>query len=202
GELAEYLALVHDVGKGCCAWQVGLLQRAEPEGKPVGIPHKEAGARLAAKYAGLPFAAAVQGHHGGPPDQQKIKDVLTALQGSGPDAEAAREATRRVAGLVPEIVRTGPVVLPPWVSALRGAAARTEVDLLVRMVFSCLVDADFLDTSAHFDGCVAPRLAPARDMALLSQRFEERRAAFLAKRPASPVDESRGRVFAEVVAAA
>ncbi|MCW8219874.1 CRISPR-associated endonuclease Cas3'' [Streptomyces griseolus] len=202
GELAEYLALVHDVGKGCCAWQDGLLQRAEPEGKPVGIPHKEAGARLAAKYAGLPFAAVVQGHHGGLPDQQKIKDVLTALQGSGPDAEAAREATRRVAGLVPEIVRTGPVVLPPWVSALRGAAARTEVDLLVRMVFSCLVDADFLDTSAHFDGRVAPRLAPARDMALLSQRFEERRAAFLAKRPASPVDEIRGRVFAEAVAAA
>uniref|UniRef100_UPI002FDC0424 hypothetical protein n=1 Tax=Streptomyces sp. IBSBF 2806 TaxID=2903529 RepID=UPI002FDC0424 len=24
GELAEYLALVHDVGKGACAWQDGL----------------------------------------------------------------------------------------------------------------------------------------------------------------------------------
>ncbi|MGW2655651.1 CRISPR-associated endonuclease Cas3'' [Streptomyces sp. NPDC001478] len=202
GELAEYLALVHDVGKGCCAWQDGLLLRAEPEGKPVGIPHKEAGTRLAAEYAGFPFAAAVQGHHGGLPGQQKIKDVLTALQGTGPDAEAAREATRRVADLIPEIARTGPVAMPPWLSALRGAIARTEVDLLVRMVFSCLVDADFLDTSAHFAGHAAPRLAPALDMTLLSERFEERRAAFLAKRPVSPVDEVRGQVFAEAVAAA
>ncbi|MEV5602779.1 CRISPR-associated endonuclease Cas3'' [Streptomyces sp. NPDC052299] len=122
GDLAEYLALVHDVGKGCCAWQDGLLQRAEPQGKPVGIPHKEAGTRLAAEYAGLPFASAVQGHHGGLPDQQKIKDVLTALQGGEPDAEAAREATRRVAKLVPEIIRAGRVTLPPWVSLLRGGS--------------------------------------------------------------------------------
>ncbi|MFD5728930.1 CRISPR-associated helicase Cas3' [Streptomyces sp. NPDC058368] len=202
GELAEYLALVHDVGKGCCAWQDGLLQRAEPQGKPVGIPHKEAGTRLVAEYAGLPFAAAVQGHHGGLPDQQKIKDVLTALQGGEADAEAAREATRQVTKLVPEIIRAGRVALPPWVSLLQGAAAQIELDLLVRMVFSCLVDADFLDTSAHFAGRSAPRLAPARDMALLAERFEERRVTFLANRPTSPVDEIRGRVFAEAVAAA
>ncbi|MGM0348441.1 CRISPR-associated helicase Cas3' [Streptomyces sp. Adlamb9] len=202
GELAEYLALVHDVGKGCCAWQDGLLQKAEPEGKPVGIPHKEAGTRLAAEYAGMPFAAAVQGHHGGLPDQQKVKDVLAALKGSGPDAMAAQEATRRVTELIPEIIRTGKVTLPSWLLPLRGADFQAETDLLVRMVFSCLVDADFLDTDAHFAGRTAPRLAPATDMRALSERFEKRRAEFLAARPASPVDEIRGRVFAEAVAAA
>lgn len=202
GDLAEYLALVHDVGKGCCAWQDGLLQRAEPEGKPVGVPHKEAGTRLAAEYAGLPFAAVVQGHHGGLPDQQKIKDVLAELNGSGPAAVAAREATRRVAELIPEIVRGGRVALPPWLTGLRGADFQAETDLLVRMVFSCLVDADFLDTEAHFAGSAAPRLATVMDMGALSERFEKRRAAFLATRPASPVDEIRGRVFAEAVAAA
>lgn len=202
GELAEYLALVHDVGKGCCAWQDGLLKWAEPHGKPVGIPHKEAGTHLAALHAGTAFAAVVQGHHGGLPDQQKIKDVLAELKGNGPGAVAAREATARVAGLVPEIVRSGPVALPSWLVALRGADARGAIDLLTRMVFSCLVDADFLDTQAHFAGRTGPRLAPAVDMGALSARFEKRRAAFLATRPASPVDEIRGRVFAEAVAAA
>lgn len=202
GELAEYLGLVHDVGKGCCAWQAGLLQRAEPEGKRVGIPHKEAGTGLAAKYAGRPFAAVVQGHHGGLPNQQKIKDVLTALKGDGPDAEAAREATERVAELVPEILRAGPVPVPRWLPDLRGDEARIGLDLLVRMLFSCLVDADYLDTDAHFAGRAAPRIARPRDMAALAERFERRRAEFLARRPSSPVDEIRGRVFAEAVAAA
>ncbi|MFF2922490.1 hypothetical protein ACFVTP_08755 [Streptomyces celluloflavus] len=65
GELAGFLALVHDVGKGCCAWQEGLLWRAEAAGLSVGVAHKGAGVRLAARFAGRPFAAVVQGHHGG-----------------------------------------------------------------------------------------------------------------------------------------
>ncbi|MFC9081316.1 hypothetical protein ACFTY7_30795 [Streptomyces sp. NPDC057062] len=144
----------------------------------------------------------VQGHHGGLPDQQKIKDVLAALHSGGPEADAAREAVQSVARLIPEILRTERILPPSWLQVLRGQNARIGTDLLVRMTFSCLVDADFLDTEAHFAGSPRPRVAEPVDMAVLAVRFEERRAAFLKTRPASPVDEVRGRIFEEAVAAA
>ncbi|MFD4395546.1 hypothetical protein [Kitasatospora sp. NPDC058478] len=63
-EPAGYLALVHNVGKGSCSWHHGLNAAEAGDGK-VGVPHKEAGAWLAALHAGRPFAAILQGHRGG-----------------------------------------------------------------------------------------------------------------------------------------
>ncbi|MEE1928309.1 CRISPR-associated endonuclease Cas3'' [Streptomyces sp. TRM 70351] len=201
GRLAEYLALVHDVGKGHCAWQKRLIDHAEPTGKPVGIPHKEAGTYLAARFAGRALAAAVQGHHGGLPDQQKVKDVVAALSGQSQEADAAREAIDRVEQLIPEVCPPGKLLPPDWLGGLAPPQRQLGTDLLVRMLFSCLVDADFLDTSAHFAATTAHVAADA-DMDFLATRYEERRATFLATRPASPVDAVRGRVYEQAVAAA
>ncbi|GAA2264084.1 hypothetical protein GCM10010430_55870 [Kitasatospora cystarginea] len=79
GELAEYLALVHDVGKGSCSWQHGL-HAAEARGRKVGIPHKEAGAWLAASQAGRPIAAVVQSHHGGLPGYQDLQTLIDSVK--------------------------------------------------------------------------------------------------------------------------
>lgn len=199
GDLAAYLALVHDVGKGCCAWQE-RLNWAEPRRDRVGLPHKEAGTLLARRAGGLAFAAAVHGHHGGLPNQQKVKAVLAMLAGNGRDAEMAREATATVAKLIPEIEQRPAV--PDWLGTLRsGETDELTLEMLVRMVFSCLVDADFLDTGAHFAG-VLPRVAEPVGMAGLASRFEARRVEYLAQRPPSPVDEIRGGVFDESLAAA
>ncbi|WP_325107749.1 CRISPR-associated endonuclease Cas3'' [Streptomyces microflavus] len=202
GDVAEYLALVHDVGKGCCAWQDRLIFHAEPTGKPVGIPHKEAGTVLAARTVGRQLAAVVQGHHGGLPDQDKIKDVLAELRGTGVDADRAREATEAVARVVPEILREGRIAPPAWLAGL-GSQQRQALalDVFTRMVFSCVVDADYLDTEAHFAG-KEPRTAARADMGMLLKRFEERRLRLLARRTASPVDELRERVYAQALAAA
>lgn len=63
-ELAGYLGLVYDVGKGTCAWQNRLLEIDGTREKS-DVEHKLAGTWLA-QQAGLgPFAAAVSGHHGG-----------------------------------------------------------------------------------------------------------------------------------------
>ncbi|WP_411140941.1 CRISPR-associated endonuclease Cas3'' [Streptomyces sp. x-80] len=212
GELAEYLAVVHDVGKGCGAWQEGLLRCAEAAGAPVGVPHKGAGVQMAARFAGRPFAAVVQGHHGGLPDQQKVRDVLACLSGQGIEAGDAREAIEAVGVLVPEIFRERRIMPPGWLLDLGGggqAGVGLGTDLLVRMVFSCLVDADFLDTAAHFDG-TAPRVAGDVDMGVLAARYAMRRGEYLAgqkalrrgSRRASEVDVVRERVFEEAVAAA
>jgi CRISPR-associated endonuclease/helicase Cas3 len=193
-ELAAYLALVHDVGKGTCAWQAGL-RRAEGDNGPVGIPHKHAGTWLAAK-AGLDvFSGVVFGHHGG---LVSLPDLETALREADGDLSAAvREAIDSVGTVVPEI-HHGPT-LPAWLEpALGGDPLVAEV--LLRMVFSTVVDADFLDTDEHATGMPRPEhpLA-ARDLA---DRYEQALAAALAKRPPTPIDGIRRRVYAHAVAAA
>src|ERR1700724_504351 len=62
GELAAYLALRHDVGKGACSWQQRLLA-VEGTRESAGIDHKRAGTWLALPTAG-PLAACIFGHHG------------------------------------------------------------------------------------------------------------------------------------------
>ncbi|WAL76223.1 CRISPR-associated helicase Cas3' [Kitasatospora sp. YST-16] len=201
GELAEYLALVHDVGKGSCAWQHGL-DGAERHKRGVGVPHKEAGAWLAASHAGVPFGAVVQGHHGGLPTHQKVKDLVQAVKsGTHPDQKLIEEAITRTAADVPEIVPSGRVPLPAWVSALKGPDGALARDLLVRMLFSCVVDADFLDTGAHFTDTPVQVRADA-DMAQLAAVFEERRCKALSRRRPSKIDGIRERVYEEVVGAA
>lgn len=197
-ELCGYVGLVHDVGKGACAWQSGLM-RAEAAGGRVAdeggrsIDHKMAGTWLIAKRARLGlFAMPVLGHHGGLCDRQKLKKVLAAAEGTA--REQVQEAIEGVAPLVPEVLAGERPVLPSWVKD------ELATDLLLRMVFSTLVDADFLDTDMHFSG--EKRTEPIR-LSEMAADFERERARYLAspRRP-SPVDVIRGEVYAQAVAAA
>jgi CRISPR-associated endonuclease/helicase Cas3 len=200
GDIAAYLALVHDVGKGACVWQEGLEQ-AEKNDTRVGIPHKGAGATLAAKHVGPLFAALIHGHHGGLPDRDRIREELLTLAGTGPDAVAAREAVAAVQAVVPEIIPPGKLAVPDWLRKLKGDRQALELELLSRMLFSTLVDADFLDTAAHFADTAA-RVAPDADMRGLSERFERRRTEFVAGRESAAVDAVREQIYRQVVEAA
>ncbi|GAB3214008.1 CRISPR-associated helicase/endonuclease Cas3 [Marinactinospora endophytica] len=194
GELAAYLGIVHDVGKGACSWQNGLL-RAEASGGRVGVPHKHAGTWLADK-AGLDvFSGVVFGHHGGLPSKAGLEAALD--EADNEQSSLVQEAIDRVAARVPEIL-DGPD-FPVW---LEEAAARDPlvVEVLVRMVFSAVVDADFLDTEEHF--AAAPRREHPVRACDLAERFEEGLRAKLARRKPTPVDGIRRRVYAQAVAAA
>jgi CRISPR-associated endonuclease/helicase Cas3 len=196
GALAGFLGLAHDVGKGACGWQQGLLA-AEGAGRAVGIDHKRSGTWLARHAAG-PLAMCVYGHHGGLP---ALGDLQNELRAATPELVREWEATAaQVAGLVPEIgAGASASLLPAWAEDAwqndRGA-----LDLLARMVFSALVDADFLDTEAHFSGALRPPVAVA--VGSLAGRYEARRAELLAGRRPSPADQWRADVYAEAAAAA
>lgn len=195
GDLAEYLGLTHDVGKGECAWQRSLLS-VEGTRRAVGIDHKYCGTWLAQRAVG-PFAMCIDGHHGGLPALERLQNRLLK---ASPELIGEWESTAAaVASTVPEIMTDSASLVPTWcVDAWEKDPL--SVDLLTRMVYSSLVDADFLDTEAHFSG--VPRPASTVLIGSLADRYESRREELLAERKPSPADQWRADVYAEAVAVA
>ena len=102
--------------------------------------------------------------------------------------------------VVPEVHLAEPgALIPRWLDAGRTGEPAGP-DMLARMLFSALVDADFLDTEAHFRG--GRRLASDADAGDLAARYEERRSELLACRRPSPADGWREEVYAQAVTAA
>ncbi len=189
-----FLGLAHDAGKASCCWQEGLA-RAERTGGRVGVDHKTLGVYLAASR-GLGIAQfALHGHHGGLTCRDHIGRTMRQERAAGGGQRRA-EAEAALRLVVPELFDGTPVPVPP---GFDQPAAR---EFLVRFMFSCLVDADALDTQAHRLGIPRPRLTPAADFSELTARFEHRRAEFLSCRDRSPAGRWRDSVYESCVAAA
>jgi CRISPR-associated endonuclease/helicase Cas3 len=153
-EEARLAGLLHDMGK------FGELFQRRLQGKESGIDHWSAGAWEALnlqKNNGVASAVAIHGHHIGlhqssgdalrglnPLDLRKSHPL--GLRLSDPDIE----------NLYRKMLSDG-LILPPSsakdttvYSGLNGKCAAAMLD--IRMLFSTLVDADFLETEAHFQG--------------------------------------------------
>ncbi len=130
---AAYAAgLLHDLGKYRREFQQ-MIQGVRPKGEST--RHKQAGAAQAVRTRNKHFDVcfSILGHHGGIPDKADMAEGVKA--GTAVAQAVASEAELDFPGLEAAIV--GPGV------ALRG----TDFDLRTRLLFSCLVDADWLDTS-------------------------------------------------------
>lgn len=171
---AEVAGWLHDLGKYTELFQKRL------RGEVRGLDHWSAGAAAALeRFPRQPMAAAVAlaiaGHHVGLPDRSMIKDLqdLKAL-----DARL-REDGRRLTetDLAPMLDRLAadgfalPRHLDGELSALRLSAM-----LDFRMLFSTLVDADYLATELHFDAeerPPGPPLEAERAAALVEAKLAE-----------------------------
>jgi len=153
GEWAKLAALLHDIGKYGDKFQnyLDACHQASLKGKTYRVPggggdHKRAGASLTEKFTGLeyldPIFVSVLGHHGGMPDHS---DAITRAPETGEEAHW-KECIERARQDMPELVAlTEPLTIP----ASFGKTER-EQEMFARMLFSCLVDADSLDTEQHF----------------------------------------------------
>lgn len=140
--------ILHDLGKYGDRFQLRL------QGKDSGLDHWSQGASVAlSQFRAVAAALAIEGHHIGLQRGSKeslrrllpdnlASAVLPGLTLSDPDI--ARLQSRAVAdGL--KFHKPAAPVITSWEKAVAKM-------LDVRMLFSCLVDADFLDTEAHFNG--------------------------------------------------
>jgi CRISPR-associated endonuclease/helicase Cas3 len=79
-------------------------------------------------------------------------------------------------------------------------------EFAVRFLFSCLVDADVLDTRMHRFALDGPEIGPDLDAPTVLARFLERRSKFVADRLATsgpaPMDKLREDVFDAAISAA
>jgi len=196
-EEARLAGILHDLGK------YGDLFQERLKGKARGIDHWSPGAWAAlARWRSLAVAAAVQGHHIGL--QQIEKNALRAL-------DPARLASQHPLGL--RLSEADPELLwqrlqadgirPPegTEASVYGKSIRCTASAMldVRMLFSTLVDADWLDTGAHFDGGPAAAHTP---IALNPERALEILLEYLASLAAASTAAKEMRVIRRELAEA
>ena len=142
-EHGERTGKLHDIGKYS---DFGQKRQRDPE-HTAKVDHATAGAQEAWRMND-PFAAfAVAGHHGGLPDMGSRSD-------DGGGTLCARLNKRLTGGNDPSAWKTeieipAKIRFPAWLTAEKDAR---RLAMYTRMLFSCLVDADFLDTETAIQG--------------------------------------------------
>lgn len=139
GDWAEAAGWWHDVGKVHPKFQAYLKECfVDPKGRHKGPPHSIIGALWAIRNKLDGLGLLLAGHHGGIPNlsEFKVARVPHALADT-----KILDVMKQVEGLA----------LPPGEIKLPQLVTSEEMELFLRMVFSALVDADFLDTEAHMD---------------------------------------------------
>lgn len=144
GEEAYCAGLFHDLGKYGHAFQMRL------RGHGSGINHWTAGAFAAYQARTQAGAFAIDGHHKGIPAFAELQNLLKAYQGEDLKQFGITETVTTLA----ERARVDGVAQPKS-DAFERFSKTFASALHARFLFSCLVDADFLDTEAHFKPTVA-----------------------------------------------
>ena len=170
-EAASLIGTVHDAGKVHPDFQAHL------RGEPQNHPHAADGAKWLDTHVptlGRLLAYTVDGHHAGLPDGVGDDTSLTshlckAKEPQGIEADPPKD----VRELLPDFIKNGDREEVPH-----------KLWLWVKMLFSCLVDADWLDTERFMDADrAASRPEKFDNIPTLLARYHARMATFQADTP-------------------
>ncbi len=155
GEWAATAGLWHDLGKFGKDFQDYIRSKSGfeahlAEDSPDRVNHSSAGALYATQQTVAPvgriLAYLIAGHHAG------LSDWFPDDSGSG-SLERRLEGDARSGLLDHALAASIPprILIPPSIGSLVPAGGPAGLHLWMRMLFSCLVDADFLDTESFMD---------------------------------------------------
>ena len=188
----------HDLGKYAADFQRYLLEangvEVDHEDAGIGdsgrVDHSGAGAVHALGVLsgkGQPIAHVIAAHHAGLYDDSGLLERLHAVRAKG-----RLDAVQRAAP--PEEILSAPPHLPlPDVPGLREGQHLAYATWL-RLLFSCLVDADVLDSEAFGDPAASRLRSAYPTLAELKPRFDAHMAHFAAD---SPVKQLRAQILAD-----
>ncbi|MDD4961717.1 MAG: CRISPR-associated helicase Cas3' [Candidatus Marinimicrobia bacterium] len=151
-EWARLAGFWHDVGKYSNEFQKKLFDtngiECHLETKPGKVIHSQAGGHLAQKVmsGGMEriFCWLIMGHHAGLADFSSSDTGAKALEPKMRHPCESEEILKNV----PDKIKAQKEPTPPEILLQKP---RVDISFLIRMLFSCVVDADFLDTEAFMD---------------------------------------------------
>ncbi len=194
---ANIAGLWHDLGKYSEEFQryiktvSGYDAQAHIECTPGRVDHSTAGALHAVRQFGAHgriLAYLIAGHHAGLPDLNSAETGGKALS-IRLGAEQNHLLDRITAQTIPQDILTQ----PKPTTKLRGGAE--GLHLWLRMLFSCLVDADFLDTEKFMNDAQSAARSGYRDIADLMDCFDKYMAALAVNADNTPVNAIRADIL-------
>ncbi len=146
GDLAYFCGMLHDIGKYSDKFQRRIMGSTEK------VDHSTAGALEAFALKNVPAAFCIAGHHSGLPDGGNRKSA------SPDDPTFFGKMSRKIGVDIEDYsafkteVEINEVKIPPAFLTDSQSAF-----FFTRMLYSCLVDADFLDTEEFMSGSTVDR---------------------------------------------
>lgn len=177
--------MLHDIGKYSESFQKRIQGESGRR-----VDHSTAGARLCLEKGAFYYflSYCIAGHHAGLPDYGTDSDVGDASTLSGrrrkkiEDYQAYREEVE-----IPEI-KTFPF------DSKETPAPDFSMSVFIRMIYSCLVDADFLDTEMFMRDGQAER-ETGESLEILLEKLERHIAVWLDNRDTATVNGRRSEIL-------
>ncbi|MBX3363144.1 MAG: CRISPR-associated helicase Cas3' [Phycisphaeraceae bacterium] len=198
--LGRLAGLWHDLGKCAPVFQDYLHESWAGRGRRGSVEHSTAGALLACRCceggAGLALAFVIAGHHAGLADMSSDDDSCLLRRLRRP----CMERDSAIAHAPKDLLEQPAPDLPGWLMARIGSAPDSLcISIFIRMLFSCLIDADRLATEWFDDPAKAAlRIQHTPSMQELRETLDAHLTNLSTGRAAhpSPVDVHRQTLLA------